>query len=594
LPSSPEPSRRDLIESLRLIKPLFRPHVGVLIAGFIALLGVDTLQLFIPRVIKAAVDDLGGSLATSSSLLKQGMLIAAMGFGVFVCRYGWRRLLLGTSRRVESDLRQRLFDTLLGLDAPFFHKNPPGEIVALASNDLIAVQMAFGMGLVAFVDAVVMTLACIGFMLAMHPFLTLMAVAPLPILAFATAVLSARIHNRFSSVQKRFAALSEFGRQTFAAIRLVKATNIEPRQVEDFDRIGRDYIRDNVRLATVQGVLFPLSGLVANLCLLLVLFFGGRLVIDGAISVGAFVAFVFYLFMLTWPMMAFGWVANLFQRGLTSLSRITRILNTVPALAEPETPLATPDPRGGITIKIRDLSVRPDSGRGMILDRVSLEAGPGLLGIVGRTGAGKSVLASVISRVLPVEDSRYFINGIDVNRLSPAACRSLIAFVPQQSLLFADTVYANIAFGRPGASAAEVEEAARCAAIHDEIMAMASGYQTMIGERGVSLSGGQKQRLALARALLSDRPVLVMDDSLSAVDTATEQEIVKNLRKFFRSRTCIVISHRLAVLREADEIIVLDQGRVSGRGRHEELLESSPYYAGVAAYQGGCRNGLNP
>ncbi len=574
----------------RLIQSLFRPYLPTVIAGFIALLGVDGLQLFIPRVIKAAVDDLGHGLAGPASLLHQGAIIAAMGIGVFVCRYGWRRLLLGTSRRIERDIRARLYDAILGLDAPFFHKNSPGEIIALASNDLNAVQMALGMGLVALVDAVVMTLACITFMLAMDPYLTLMAVLPLPFLALATAFLSRRIHYHFNSVQKRFADLSEFGRRSFAAIRLVKATNIAARQVRDFDAVGRGYVDENISLAVVQGLLFPLSVLVAALCLLMVLFFGGRLVISGGISVGSFVAFISYLFMLTWPMMAFGWVVNLFQRGMASLARIMAVIATRPLIVAPAVAVAVV-PESEVRIEVRDLRV--DAGAGRLLDGVSFTAGRGLLGIVGPTGAGKSVLAAVMARVLPVDDGHYFINDVDVNRLDPGDCRALFALVPQQSLLFADTIHNNIAFARPDAGRDEIEAAAKTAAIHAEIMAMPGGYETIIGERGVSLSGGQKQRLALARALVAGRPVLIIDDGLAAVDTATEQRIVKNLRQTFRSRTCIVISHRLAVLGEADTIIVLEHGRISASGGHEELLAVNSYYARVAAWQNGAEEGRN-
>jgi len=575
-------------QNLGFILRLMAAYRLALAAGVICLLAVDGAQLFIPRVIRAAVDDLSGNSATPASLLGQAGLIFILGFIVFVCRYGWRRLLLGASRRMECDLRGRIYDALLGLDAPFFHKNPSGEIIALASNDLTAVQLAFGMGLVALLDAVVMTLACIGFMVTMHLGLTLIAILPLPFLAVATWYFSARIHRRFAAVQKCFAGLSEFGRQSIAAIRLVKAAGIEARQEKEFDCLGREYVRDNVGLAMVQGLLFPLSTMVAGLCLLMVLYFGGRLVVAGVISVGTFVAFISYLFMLTWPMMAFGWVTNLFQRGMASLNRISRIIDSRPRLGEPDLPLPLPSRQSGVEIVMKDLVLT--SGEGVeLLKGIDLAAGPGLLGIVGPTGSGKSLLAAALCRVLPVADGSLFINGVDVNRLSLTEYRAQIAFVPQHSLLFADTIYANIAFARPGAGREEVEEAARLAVIHEEIMAMEFGYQTHIGERGVSLSGGQVQRIALARALLADRPVLVIDDGLSAVDTATEQAIVNNLQDIFHQKTCLVISHRLAVLPAADLILVLADGEVSCRGSHEELLAECPYYARVAAWQSaGC------
>ncbi|NTV14573.1 MAG: ABC transporter ATP-binding protein [Desulfobulbaceae bacterium] len=568
--------------TIRLLGPYIRTYRRLLIWGIAALLAVDLLQLFIPRVIKQAVDDLQRGLASPTSLLKQGGLILLYALGIALCRFAWRYLVLGFSRLLERDLRNRLLDRLIRLDRPFFNRHTAGEIMALSGNDLANVQMACGIGLVSFIDAFIMTGAALGFMAYIHPGLTILALAPMPVLAILTGLLSALLHRRYKLVQEQFSTLTEFARSTLAAIRLIKAYTQEERQSQRFDRLGREYVRNNIRLALVQGVLTPFSTLIANISLLLVLFFGGRLTIAGTISLGDFAAFLTYLALMTWPMMAMGWVANLFQRGVTSLHRIRLVLEEEPLLHEPENPAATPP---GASLAVRDLSFRYAGQSGATLRNLNLEIPPGLLGIVGRTGSGKSALCQLLARLYPVADGQLFLAGVDYNRLPLAAVRSKIAYVPQEAILFADTIRANIAFGRPEASDAEIEKAARAAAIHEEIIAFQDGYQSRVGEKGLLLSGGQRQRLALARALLLDRPIVIIDDGLAAVDTDTEHRIIENFRTWLPGRTCILVSHRVAPLLGAAQIIVLKQGAVVARGSHQELLTRSDFYHTIYHHQ---------
>lgn len=569
--------------ALRLVTPVYRRHRWRLTVGFAALLAVDFLQLWIPRIVKGAVDELQRGVATRESLLHQGLLILLLALVIACFRFTWRYLVLGFSRILERDLRHRLFSHLLGLDRLFYQRHTPGEIMALATNDLTAVQLASGMGLVALVDAVVMSVAAIGFMVYIHPTLTLIAVVPMPALAVLTSILSARLHRRFKKVQEQFSLLTQFARNTLSSIRLIKAYTQEKLQTRQFDRLGRTYIRDNLRVAMVQGTLFPLAGLVANASLLLVLFFGGRLTIRGTITTGDFVAFIAYLFMLTWPMMAMGWVTTLFQRGITSLDRIDAIIRARPALVDPSAPRGLPPAPRSFTIKNLDFSYGP--ALPPALQGINLEIRPGLTGIVGPTGAGKSTLCHLLARLYPVADSTIFLDSIDVNDLPLAAVRGQIAYVPQEVVLFAETIGANIAIGRPEASREEIETAARAAAIHEEILAMPAGYETRIGERGIKLSGGQRQRLALARALLLDRPFLIIDDGLSAVDMETEHAIIHSLAGYLVGRTCIIVSHRVAPLTEADTIVVLDRGRIVIQGTHQELIGQRGFYRNIYQYQ---------
>lgn len=580
-------SRKEFSNSswsaVRLVLPFFRRYAIGLLLGFASLLGVDFLQLLIPRVIKHAIDSLQNGLATHSGLLRNAGLILLLALGIALLRFGWRYLILGFSRRLERDFRDWLFSHLLTLDRIFYQRRTTGELIALSSNDLAAVQMAGGMGLVACVDAVIMTLAALAFMAYIHPGLTMIAVLPMPVLAVLTRLLSARLHRRFKRVQERFSELTEFARNTLSSMRLIKAYTQERFQAGRFDRMGREYIRDNLKLAVVQGTLFPFSGLIANISLLLVLFFGGRLTIGGSITVGDFVAFITYLFMLTWPMMAIGWVSNLFQRGATSLERIQQVLNERPALHDPPETVAWPAVKGRISIKSLSFSYAGQAEPA--LTDVSLELRPGMLGIVGRTGSGKTTLCHLLARLYPVADATIFFDGIDVNRLALQDVRTRIAYVPQDVLVFSESIAANIAMGKPAASREEIERAARAAAIHDEIMAMENAYETRVGERGVMISGGQRQRIALARALLLDRPIIIIDDGLSAVDTETEHQIIGAIAEMLRGRTCIIVSHRVAPLADADEIIVMEQGRVAASGRHDYLIRNSAFYKTIYEHQ---------
>lgn len=567
-----------------LILPYFRRHVRKVLVGFLALVAVDFLQLVIPRVIKEAVDSIQFGTATSNSLLAAGAIIVVLALLIAVLRFLWRNMLLGFSRSVETDLRSRMVSHLLTLDRAFFQRRSAGEIMALATNDLSSVQLATGMGLVAFVDAAFMGVAAIAFMAYINPWLTLIAIAPMPFLAIITRYLSARLHRRFKKVQEQFSDLTEFVRSTFSGIRLIKAYNQEQGQSARFEQLGQTYVRDNLRLSFIYGMLFPVSGLLANASLLLVLVFGGRMAIGGTLTAGDFVAFINYLLLMTWPMMAVGWVTDLFQRGMTSLGRIQSLFHERPCLMD-QVPAESP-PRLTGEIRLHHLSFTYPNQSQTVLHDLELEVRPGqFLGVVGRTGSGKTTLCHLLTRLYPVADGTIFYDGRDVNRLPLAAVRQAIAYVPQEVVLFSETIAYNISMGKPEASLQEVQAAARAAAIHGEIIAMKDGYQTRIGERGVKLSGGQRQRLAIARALLLERPIIIIDDGLSAVDMETEHTIIRSIADYLRGHTCIIVSHRIAPLADAHEILVMERGRIAARGNHQQLLTASPFYATIYRQQ---------
>ncbi len=546
-----------------------------------ALLGVDFLQLTIPRILKKGIDSLSDGSAVQSDLLRLGLLICLIGILAALLRFCWRYLIIGFSRHLERDLRKKIFDHVICMDGSFFSRYSTGSIMAHSTNDLSAVQMACGMGLVAAIDALVMSIAAISFMFHIDPGLTLLALLPMPILALATRFLSGRLHHRFNRVQEQFSAMTEFARSSIASIRLLKAYTLEDSQTERFAKQGRAYVQSSIRVAIIQGLLFPIATLVGSSAMLLVLYFGGQLVMKETISMGDFVAFVTYLYMLIWPMMAVGWVANLSQRGATSLRRIHLLLSRSSQLL-PGLPGQYPD---AATFRFNKLSFSYPEFERIILDKVTLDITPGILGVTGPTGCGKTSLCQVLTRIYPVQNKSLFIGKSDVNDLSPESVQALISYVSQEALLFSYSVHDNIAFGRPDAELELIQKAAKAAAIHDEIEALPKGYNSMVGEKGVTLSGGQRGRIALARAILCDRPVIIIDDGLAAVDSGTEQAIIENIMPWLNGKTVIWVSQRVKQLAISDRILVLDQGRVDDLGPYEELVKCNTFLREISHRQ---------
>ncbi len=550
--------------------------------GFTALIGVDFLQLTIPRILKKGVDSLAADTATQTILLRYGLFIILIAAIVVGLRFLWRYTIIGFSRYLERAIRNRIFAHIVKMDTSFFERRTTGDIMAHASNDLSAIQMACGMGLVAAVDALVMSVAAIGFMMVIHVKLTFLALLPMPFLAIFTRILSARLHRRFTTVQEQFSLLTEFSRSTLVSVKLIQAYTMEKFQTREFGKLGQKYVKSNIRVARIQGLMFPIATLVGNMGMLLILFFGGRLVIIGEITMGDFVAFITYLYMLIWPMMAIGWVTNLVQRGITSLTRIDNLLKETSKLPNIEGPEIDSDKPH---FQMRNLTFTYPSATTPALQNLSLDIGPGVHGITGRTGSGKSTICKILARLYPVEDGTVFFTGHDINSLSIATICSHIGYVAQEPTLFSNSISANIKLGNPEACDEAMQQAAKLAAIHDDIMGFPEQYETVIGERGVKLSGGQRQRLALARAILIDRPILLIDDGLSAVDVETEHAIFAGLREYLQGKTVVIVSNRLKLLTMTDHTIILDNGVVAHDGKHEQLLEQSTFYQTMYAKQ---------
>jgi ATP-binding cassette subfamily B protein len=551
-----------------------------ILIGLTALLIVDVLQLFIPRVIKYAIDDLTQGVISPSGLLFYGLevLILALGIGGF--RYIWRYFLLGAARRIEKTLRDRLFIHLQTLSPSYFSRTKVGDLMAHATNDIEAVRMSLSMGVVFLVDTIFLGVLTIFFMIYIHPQLTLYACLPMPLITLITLLFGRTIHRRFEILQKTFASLTERVREAITGIRVIKAYVLQEEERERLSELSKDYIQRNLNVTKVWGMFLPLILFFSNLSMAIVLYLGGELTIFQSISAGDFVAFMSYLGLLSWPMMALGWAINMTQRGGASMDRLNRIFAESPEIYD-----APGTTRSGLlegSIEMRGLSFSPGNGGNPLLRDIDVTVKKGeRLVVVGRTGSGKTIFCNLVARILEPPLGHLFLDGVEIHGIPLEVLRKSIGYIPQDTFLFSDTIRENIAFGKMDATEKEIEGAARLAQIYDEIVEFPEGMDTMVGEKGITLSGGQRQRIAIARAVLMNPPIFILDDALSSVDIQTEERVLEGLDKFLKGKTTILITHRIAPLRRADRIVVLEQGQVAEMGDHKTLLSRGGIYASL-------------
>ncbi len=570
------------MKPIDLIIPHFKRHWRIVAVGLLALIIVDVMQLSIPRVIKRVVDDLTMLQSGVGSLLLQAVAIVVMALSIGIFRYVWRRCLLGTSRRLEETLRNRLLAHVQTLSASYFDTAKTGDLMAHATNDIQQVRMAAGMGLVAINDAVVLGAAAIGFMLYIHVELTLFVLIPMPILVASTRLLGKRMHVRYRKVQAAFSDLTEEVRERFAGIRMIKAHHGEAAAGRAVREVSQTYIDENVKLVGITGLFFPMMLLLTNLSLALVLFFGGRRTILQEITPGDFVAFISYLNLLAWPMMALGWVTNLIQRGGASLERLKTILERQPEIQDKPGAVLTAPIGGSIVFD----NVSFSYGGRTVLHHIDLSAEPGeIVGIVGPPGSGKSTLLSLVPRLYDADKGRITIDGHPLQDLPLADLRRRIAHVPQEPFLFAGTIRENLLFGCPDDCLSSLDDVIDGTGLAGTLARFPAGLDTVVGEKGILLSGGQKQRIALARALLIDAPILLLDDPISQVDTATGYRIAETIKGLAGEKTILIVSHRLSAVRFARRIITLEDGHVVEQGAHTQLLDAGGYYARIHALQ---------
>ncbi len=574
------------MKSTALIKPYFIENRVPIFIGLVCLIIVDLLQLFIPRILKWAIDDLTALQIDSKGLFFYSAWMVGIALMIGIFRYLWRRCLLGTSRRVEEGLRNRFFDHIQTLSASYFDKAKTGDLMAHATNDIQQIRMATGMGMVALNDSIVLGMASIGFMAYINIKLTLLVLIPMPLIVMGTLFFSKKMHRRYHDVQGAFSDLTEVVRERFAGIRIVKAYNLQSFETKKVEVISEEYVNKNLGLVKIVGSFFPMMLLFSNISLAIVLYFGGRQAILLTITPGDFVAFISYLGILTWPMMALGWVTNLIQRGRASLDRLNRILEIQPEITDlPDVKSnvksnAKPVHRivGGIIFK--NVSFSYKHGVFPVLSEIDIDLEPGkILGIVGPPGSGKTTFLSLIPRLYDVSHGRILLDNKDVKSIQISGLRSSISFVPQEPFLFAGTVRENITLGNNNIKKEELIKASAMAALYETIKSFPDGFDTVTGEKGVILSGGQKQRIALARAFLRDTPILILDDPISQVDLETGASIIKSIWAMAGLKTIIIVSHRLSAVRLADQIITLDKGSIVESGTHARLMENNRYYA---------------
>ncbi len=574
------------MKELLTLTPFLRKYAVLVFAGLLLVIVANAFSLAPPWLIREAIDALSADGADRSVIARYAGLIVGSAILGGAARYGMRELLNGVSRRVEYDLRNRLFDHLTRLDAGFWASMPTGELMSRATNDIAAVRMVAGPAYMYLANTVFVSFFAVTLMTWIDPGLTLIAMIPLIALPPITIGFGNVIHRRFERIQRNFGTMSTMVQENLAGVRIVKAYRQEGRQTARFDEIAAGYLDDNVALARVSGLFHPTLGLVSGLAMAGVLLFGGRQAMAGTISTGDFVAFLLYLGMLTWPMIALGWVVNLFQRGAASMRRINEILNTSPAITDADADPLAAVPAG--EIEFRNVSFRFPGTKRDVLHDISFHVAPGeTVGIVGATGAGKSALVSLIPRIHEATSGEVLLDGRPIGTIPLATLRAAVGMVPQDAFLFSETIRENLSIGLEDATDPErgISAAVRVARLDETIRDLPNGYDTLLGERGVNLSGGQKQRATIARAIAREPRVLIVDDGLSAVDTHTETEILRGLREVRRGRTSVVVSHRVSAVIDADQILVLRDGRIVERGTHQQLIERDGTYASLLRRQ---------
>ena len=569
---------KETLKNFLPLKEYFVTYRWGLVVGLLSLLAVDFLQLLIPLVIRNAIDELTAGRATSDTLLKPGAIIMLIALIMAVLRYVWRHLLFGISRKIEEGIRNRLYGHLQTLSLSFYHRTKTGDLMARAVNDINSIRMATGMGLVALTDGLVLGLAAIGFMIYINPQLTLISILPAPILIYFTRILTRRMSSGYEKVQAAFSDLTERARETFSGIRVVKAYTKEGWTHGNMQRDGERYISENMSLAKSIALFSPMMTIFTSLGLAIVIFLGGRLTIAGQITTGDFVAFISYLGLLTWPVMAIGWVANLVQRGAASMRRLNRIFDEAPEIQDRGRGPEGFEIKGKIEFQGAGM-VYPGENRAALEDiRLTIEAGK-TVALVGGVGSGKTTLLHMLPRLYECAGGAIFVDGRDIRDIPLKILRQNMGFVTQEVFVFSDTIRNNVLLGRADIGDGPVEEALKTAQLWEDVSALDKGINTLLGERGISLSGGQRQRLSIARAVLTHPPILLLDDALSMVDTRTEEKILNAVLHSRKGKTTIMVSHRVSTISRADLIAVFAGGRVVETGDHDTLLAEGREYA---------------
>jgi len=568
------------VTPVRRLFPYIRRYRRQYAFGFASLVLCSTMFAVSPLVLQFAIDDLYAGVTRTKLIFYAAVLLLIAGLAGYF-RYQMRRIIISASRGFEYDLRNAFFAHLERLPVSFFQQNRTGDLMSRATNDLSSVRMMVGPAVMYLANTLITAVVSLSLMFSLDVQLTLIVLLPLPIVSITVKMFGTAIHKTFEEVQEKLSDMSAVVQESLTGVRVVRAYRQEGAEIARFREANTDYLRHNKRLSRLQGAFFPTMSLFLGISALLALWLGSRDVMNGRLTVGELVAFNAYLAQLAWPMIAFGWVTNLLERGMASWKRMLTVMETIPTVRDEQGVDRTDMSRVQGAIEFRNLSFV--YGNREVLGNVSFSVKAGeTVAIVGATGSGKSTLVNLLPRLQNPPRGTVFIDGRDVRDIPLSDLRGIIGFVPQEPFLFSDTLADNVAFGVPDVkqkAVARIEAAASVAQLDKDVRDFPHGYETMVGERGITLSGGQKQRTAIARAVVTDPRILILDDALSAVDTYTEEEILTRLRGVMKERTAIIISHRISTVRDADQIVVLDAGRVVEKGTHDELILRGGHYA---------------
>lgn len=573
-----------MFKEYRSILPYLKKYKLQYLLGIGFLITVDAAQVFIPRFLKRAVDTIASGTYVFADVLKPALWMVFLAALISMGRFLWRYFIIGASRQIEAEMRDSLFGHLMGLSGGFYQSNKTGDLMARATNDMNSVRQSVGMGFVSFVDGIFMSSMILAAMISGNAKVALYTIIPLPFVTVLILFFGKLVGAQFKRVQEVFSKMSDIAQETFGGMRVVKAFVKESHFTKKFEGANDEYLDSVMDLVKTFGFFFPLISFLAGVSTVILMLTGGSAVLRNEMSPGDIVAMLSYLEMLIWPLMGAGFTVNMIQRGAASLKRINDIFRTKSEIVE-EPDAVAEKPSG--SIEIRNLSFKFPEAASEALSNLSFSLDKGkTLGILGRVGSGKSVLLKILPRLLDPEPGRVFIDGRDIRSYKLAALRSAFGFVPQESFLFSDTIRANILYGGKDIPKERFDELVRIASLDRDFPLFPAGWDTIVGEKGLTLSGGQKQRIAIARALAVDPEILALDDSLSAVDAETEERILKNLLEERRGKTNVIVSHRVSTLRHADRILVLKDGAMIQYGDHATLMaDREGFYAEIAALQ---------
>lgn len=566
------------MKAKQILIDFIKRHIASYIAGIIILLGTTYLNMLVPKLLGIITDGLNSRDMPENMIIRNVILMLSLVVAAFLLKFLWRYFLIGNCRSLECDLRDSLFKHLQTLPLNFYSNSKTGDLVAYAINDVQAVRKTFGFGLIHILDGLTSCIISIIFMAqTIDPVLTLMALAPVPIAVFLMIKVGSQIRGRFRKVQEAFAAISEKVQENISGIRVIKAFAQEKEEVDNFLKYSQRRIDTQMNLTRVSALLGPCGQLCLGISFLLFIVYGSRLAINGNISLGDYVAFSTYMLTILRPVMSISRIIDTWQRGIASYKRLSTIFDTPPATGLTSDESSVSGIKG--KLEIINLSFTYPGAKRRALKNVNFTLEQGrTLGIIGKTGCGKTTLINLLLRLYDVEDGHILIDGIDINDIPVDILRECIGYVPQDNFLFSTTIKKNIEFFRSIYSDDEIEEAAKASGVYENIVSFPDGFDTMVGERGTTLSGGQKQRISIARAIVKNPSILILDDSLSAVDTKTEVEILGNLKHVLENRTGIIISHRISTIMHADEILYMNGGRIVERGNHEQLMALKGQY----------------